>query len=91
MNTPSGMKDEENQKRVYAKLKSIWSEALEKPISDEHATFFDNGGDSMGVTSVLINIKDEFQVDISLETFFEDPTLQGLLETIVKRSTNLSA
>ena len=69
---------------IHAQIEAIWREALERPIKDATASFFDNEGDSLGATIVLISLKDRFGVDISLEEFFDAPTIPGLAAAVLR-------
>ena len=72
-------------KYISEKLRNLWIEALEGQIEDENLSFFDNGGDSLGTTILLSRIQEEFDVLISLEEFFDNPTLSELEEIIAQR------
>jgi acyl carrier protein len=66
-------------------LKQIWNEALERNTVNEALSFFDNGGDSLGATIVLSKIRENLDVTISLEDFFDNPTLKELAIVIERR------
>jgi acyl carrier protein len=66
-------------------LRRIWEDALERKIEDETQSFFDNGGDSLGATIILSRIKQEFNVELSLEDFFNHPALNDLLDVVELR------
>jgi len=44
--------------------------------------FFDLGGHSLSATQVVARIEDNFQVELSLKKFFENPTIEGLSKII---------
>ena len=67
---------------LRALLIEIWTDALEKPVTDPEATFFDNDGDSMGATIVIISIQERLQVEITIEEFFDDPSVPGLMRAV---------
>lgn len=66
-------------------LRRIWIEALDGQIENETLSFFENGGDSLGATIVLTRIKQDFNMEFSLEDFFDYPTLSDLVEVIERR------
>jgi acyl carrier protein len=72
---------------IREQLEQIWLDALEQDSGDPTASFFDRGGDSLGATILLIGIKEAFGVDISLEEFFDNPTLSGLAGVIAGHRT----
>jgi len=49
-----------------------------------HDSFFDLGGHSMMATQVVSRIRDEFDVEISLRTLFEHPTVEGISHAITE-------
>ncbi len=46
--------------------------------------FFELGGHSLLATQLISRIKDIFQVELSLETFFKKPTVNGVLEKLME-------
>jgi acyl carrier protein len=79
---------EASDELLRARLLEIWSDALEKPVTDPEATFFDNEGNSLGATIVLITIQDNFSVEVTLEEFFDDSTISGLIRSIRRHLSN---
>ena len=65
-----------------AALAAIWSEILgiQKPGTKDN--FFELGGHSLLATRVLSRITQEFQVSMSLRSFFEMPTISGMARSI---------
>ncbi len=47
-------------------------------------SFFDLGGHSMMATQVVSRIREEFDVEISLRTLFEHPTVEGISQAITE-------
>jgi len=65
-------------------IAAIWQAVLRLEKVGIHDNFFEVGGTSLLATQVISRINKAFQVDLSLRSFFEDPTIAGLLPTIEK-------
>jgi amino acid adenylation domain-containing protein len=65
-------------------LTELWMDFLKLSQVAIHDTFFVIGGDSLIATQMVARIRDLFQVDISLRTFFEKPTIAKLAAEIEK-------
>jgi amino acid adenylation domain-containing protein/FkbM family methyltransferase len=63
-------------------LAAIWTELLQVPNVGVHDDFFDLGGQSLMAIRAVAQIRDAFNIDISLRNMFEQPTLGGLAELI---------
>jgi amino acid adenylation domain-containing protein len=63
-------------------LARIWAELLEVERVGIHDSFFDLGGHSLLTTRLVSRIRDAFQLEVPLQTFFEDPTVAGMAEGI---------
>ena len=62
----------------------IWSHVLERPVEDMTADFFACGGHSLAAARLVALVEESFAVTVSLRTFFDRPTpegLAGLIET----------
>ncbi len=69
---------------IQEMLSSIWKEVLSIHKIGIQDNFFDLGGHSLMVIKVLSRIQDEIGVLISIETLFQNPTIQELEEKIVE-------
>jgi acyl carrier protein len=67
-----------------AKLVLIWEEILGRsPIGVQH-NFFELGGHSLKATKMAAQIRKQFDVRISIQTVFMNPTIEGIANEIEK-------
>ncbi|PHB36096.1 condensation domain-containing protein, partial [Bacillus pseudomycoides] len=71
-------------------LVDIWSEILKIEKIGIYDNFFDLGGHSLLATQVTSRIRDVLQIELPLRTFFEDPTVAGILNNIEKMKRDSS-
>jgi acyl carrier protein len=62
----------------------IWSTLLHRGPIGRHDSFFELGGHSLLAVQVVTKIRDEFNVDISLEQLFSNATIFKLTERVVE-------
>ena len=67
---------------VEQQLAEIWAKVLGLERVGIHENFFELGGHSLLLTQLLVQVRDRFQVDLSLGNLFEAPTVLGLAEKI---------
>lgn len=70
------------------KLVAIWAELLiidESKIGINHS-FFESGGNSLKVVTMISKIEKEFNVKIQMASFFKDPTIKNLHSMILMAS-----
>jgi thioesterase domain-containing protein len=63
-------------------LGHLWAEVAGAPASDPHASFFTSGGHSLLAVVLLKRIEDRFGQAVSLPSFFQRPTIDGLAEQL---------
>ncbi|MBD2385758.1 non-ribosomal peptide synthetase family protein [Cylindrospermum sp. FACHB-282] len=68
-------------------LVKIWSEVLKVERIGIHDNFFDLGGHSLLTTQLLSQVRDKFQLDVSLRSLLENPTVAGLADKIEQNQT----
>ncbi len=64
---------------VKEEVAAIWREVLHLEQIGIRDDFFSLGGHSLLATQVLSRIRNTYAVDVPLSTFFETPTLAGLV------------
>jgi len=64
------------------RIAAIWRDVLRVDCVDASATFFEQGGTSIGAMEVILRICDTFEVDLPLQTVFQRPTIPLLAEAV---------
>jgi len=64
------------------RLVEIWQELLDRERIGVRDNFFDLGGHSLLTTRLLSRLRDAFELEVPLQTFFEEPTIAALAEGI---------
>ena len=67
---------------LQQKLSKIWAEVLSLDRIGAHDSFFDLGGHSLTATRLISRVIDSFQVEVSLKSLFESPTLTGFAQRV---------
>ena len=68
------------------RLTAIWAEILQRPAISVHDNFFDLGGHSLLAVLLLMRVKDEFGVQLSVDDVYSGTlTLRELAQTIEAR------
>jgi len=65
-------------------LAEIWAEALGVSEVGIHDNFFKIGGHSILATLLVTRLRETFQIELPLRTFFEAPTVSKLAESITR-------
>lgn len=63
-------------------LAKIWRQVFGLEQVGIHDNFFELGGHSLIATKILSRIRDIFQVEVSFQKLFENPTIEGLSQVI---------
>ena len=79
------------QTEMERKLAAIWQEVLRLKKIGIQDNFFEAGGYSLLAVRVISRIKKDFQVDLPLLSFFENPTIAGLSQSIEKAKNSGAA
>ncbi|HEV7763739.1 MAG TPA: amino acid adenylation domain-containing protein, partial [Thermoanaerobaculia bacterium] len=69
---------------VEERLAAIYADVLHVDRIGIHDNFFELGGHSLLATRILSRIRDVFQVQLSLRTVFETPTVAAIAAQVVK-------
>ncbi len=76
------------QNDVERKVEKVWCELLNLNCISTNKKFFDVGGHSLKIMSLISNIYKVFGIELSLEMFFENPTLREMAKYIEKQLSN---
>lgn len=76
---------------VEEKLAHIWSQVLGVQEIQLEDDFFELGGHSLAVIQILARILDEFQVELTIDQFFTNPTLSGMTNMIDDALVSIAA
>jgi len=68
--------------KIRDTVRSGFSTALKVDEFDDLGNFFALGGDSLGATSVLARIAEETGRSLSVEAFFQNPSVDALTDLI---------
>ncbi|MFC6081925.1 amino acid adenylation domain-containing protein [Sphaerisporangium aureirubrum] len=72
---------------LVEEVRRIWLEVLEPDDVHEIGAdddLFDLGGHSLTMTQITARIRERLGVDVSLDAFFDDPTVGGVVEEITR-------
>ncbi len=75
---------------IETRLAAIWAELLKVERVGVDESFFALGGHSLLATVLISRVRAAFEVEVSLATFFGEPTIAGLAEaiTVTRRTRN---
>jgi len=72
---------------IEQRLVNIWAGVLKIDCPGIHDNFFLLGGHSLAASQVVVRLRDEFQVDLPVESFFKNPTIAQLAKLITRSTT----
>lgn len=70
--------------RVEEALSWMWAETLGVEEVGIHDDFFEIGGHSILASRLVSHMRETFQIELSMRTFFDAPTVAKLAETIIR-------
>ena len=76
---------------VEEKLAGLWAGLLKVKTIGVYDNFFELGGHSLLATQVVSRMRKEFQVEITLVSLFESPTVAAMAEKIEKATADNTA
>jgi NAD(P)-dependent dehydrogenase (short-subunit alcohol dehydrogenase family)/acyl carrier protein len=72
---------------VEQTVAKIWQELIGFEDLGIHDNFFELGGDSLVAARVISRLRDEFQLEIPIRSFFDQPTVADIASIIAQRQT----
>ncbi|WP_086347599.1 non-ribosomal peptide synthetase [Candidatus Enterococcus clewellii] len=72
---------------VEQKIAAVFSEVLNREVTSISANFFDYGGHSLKAMQLLNKLEAKLNARVPLKDFFENPTVEGIVETLQTAST----
>jgi amino acid adenylation domain-containing protein len=79
------------QNRTEVMLCDIWQEILELDKVSVEANFFELGGHSLLASNIVSKISDKLDIELSIRTFFDNPTVRSLARYIADSERTLDA
>ncbi|MET8156122.1 amino acid adenylation domain-containing protein [Sphaerisporangium sp. NPDC005289] len=73
---------EDGDAGLVEEVRRIWREVLELDDIGDEDDLFDLGGHSITITQITARIRERLGVEMSLDAFFDDPTVIGVAEEI---------
>ncbi|SDD31921.1 nonribosomal peptide synthetase DhbF [Paracidovorax valerianellae] len=70
------------------KLADLWAETLHLPRVGIHDNFFELGGHSLMIVQLVSMIRQQFMIDLPLDTLFQVSTIAGLAERLDQESVD---
>ena len=70
---------------VEEALADIWAQVLGRERVGIDENFFDLGGHSLLITQVISRVRESLQVELSLRTLFEKPTIADFAEAVIQQ------
>jgi len=76
---------------VINQVAAFWSKIFEVETIDIDANFFDLGGNSVIAIRLVQLVSDSFNVDISINTLFENPTISKFSQVLIKNLSTVQS
>ncbi|WP_448316678.1 condensation domain-containing protein [Streptomyces sp. CO7] len=67
---------------MTAQVTAIWEAVLELSPIEPHDDIFDLGGHSLTITQIISRMEQQLGVEISLDDFFDNPTVAGVVAVV---------
>ena len=72
---------------IETTIAGIWTDVLKIDQVGTHDNFFELGGHSLLAARILAKIRNEFEIDLTMQNFFNAPTISGLSLFITRDQT----
>ena len=79
------VKDVKPKNQLEETVLTIWENVLEHQVLSVTDSFFSEGGNSLMATVIIGQIKDQCNVDLSLEEFYENDSIEALGNLIIDK------
>jgi len=76
---------------VEEQIAGMWRDVLAKPQINIDDNFFELGGDSLAATRLINRLRESFQVNLSVGTLFDNPTIAALAVVVASKTSDLDA
>ncbi len=73
-----------------SRLIALWKQLLQRNDIEDHTHFFDAGGHSLSVMTLISRVKQHFSVEVNLSKFLENPTVSAMLQLIIQKPTAIA-
>jgi amino acid adenylation domain-containing protein len=70
------------QTETEQKLSEIWRNVLERPDVQTNQSFFDLGGHSLLATKIIVRVRTEFSVDVTVSDLFDGPSVSAFAKRV---------
>jgi acyl transferase domain-containing protein len=70
---------------LRTRLEHVWSEVLGAVVDEQHADFFELGGQSLMGLQIVARLSEEFPISIELADLLQQPTIPALAALIFER------
>jgi acyl carrier protein len=77
------------QNETQQQIADLWQKFLGIEKIGIHDNFIDLGGNSLLATQLITRLRDTFQVDLTLRTLFEEPTIARLTMLLFQKKAEL--
>lgn len=67
---------------VEAFLAELWGEVLGRPVHDARARFPDLGGDSLAAMRLLVRLREDLELDLSMVDLFDAKTIEAQADVV---------
>lgn len=67
---------------VEAFLAELWAEVLGHPVHDARARFPDLGGDSLAAMRLLVRLREDLEIDLSMVDLFDAKTIEAQADVV---------